>query len=76
MKAFFMYKENVRVEGFVPDMENYYAAADAAVMKPGGLSASEALCAGLPMLLTDPIPGQRGSSTSPTSPQTEPPARS
>ena len=58
MKAFFMYKENVRVEGFVPDMENYYAAADAAVMKPGGLSASEALCAGLPMLLTDPIPGQ------------------
>ena len=54
MKAFFMYKENVRVEGFVPDMENYYAAADAAVMKPGGLSASEALCAGLAMLLTDP----------------------
>lgn len=58
MKTFFMYKENVRVEGFVPDMENYYAAADLAVMKPGGLSASEALCAGLPMLLTDPIPGQ------------------
>lgn len=58
MKTFFMYKENVRVEGFVPDMENYYAAADVAVMKPGGLSASEALCAGLPMLLTDPIPGQ------------------
>ena len=58
MKAYFMYKDNVRVEGFVPDMENYYAAADIAVMKPGGLSASEALCAGLPMLLTDPIPGQ------------------
>ena len=39
-------------------MEDYYAAADAAVMKPGGLSASEALCAGLPMLLIDPVPGQ------------------
>lgn len=58
MKAYFMYKENVRVEGFVKDMENYYAASDLAVMKPGGLSASEALCAGLPMLLADPIPGQ------------------
>ncbi len=58
MSTYFMYKENVRVEGFVQNMEDYYAAADIAVMKPGGLSASEALCAGLPMLLTDPIPGQ------------------
>ncbi|MDO5115466.1 MAG: glycosyltransferase [Synergistaceae bacterium] len=58
MEGYFRFKENVRVKGFVPDMENYYAAADAAVMKPGGLSVSEALCAGLPMLLIDPIPGQ------------------
>ena len=58
MKGYFRYKDNVRIEGFVPNMEDYYAAADAAVMKPGGLSASEALCAGLPMLLIDPVPGQ------------------
>ena len=58
MKGYFRYKENVRIEGFVSNMEDYYAAADAAVMKPGGLSASEALCAGLPMLLIDPVPGQ------------------
>ncbi|WP_281680228.1 glycosyltransferase [Synergistes jonesii] len=58
MRAYFHYKENVRVEGFVPNMEDYYAAADAAVMKPGGLSSSEALCAALPMLLIDPVPGQ------------------
>lgn len=58
MKGYFRYKDNVRIEGFVSNMEDYYAAADAAVMKPGGLSASEALCAGLPMLLIDPVPGQ------------------
>ena len=58
MKGYFRYKKNVRIEGFVSNMEDYYAAADAAVMKPGGLSASEALCAGLPMLLIDPVPGQ------------------
>lgn len=50
--------ENVRVEAFVPDMENYYRAADLGVMKPGGLSLSEALASKLPLLLMDPIPGQ------------------
>ena len=58
MKGYFRYKNNVWVEGFVRNMEDYYAAADAAVMKPGGLSTSEALCFGLPMLLFDPVPGQ------------------
>lgn len=58
MRAYFSCKDNVRVEGFVDDMEYYYAASDAAVMKPGGLSSSEALCAGLPMLLASPVPGQ------------------
>lgn len=58
LKSYYRYKENVRVEGFVGNMEELYAAADCAVMKPGGLSASEALCAGLPMLLIDPVPGQ------------------
>lgn len=51
-------KDNVAVKRFVSDMENYYAAADAAVMKPGGLSLSEAASAKLPLLLMDPIPGQ------------------
>ncbi|MEG2185268.1 MAG: glycosyltransferase [Cloacibacillus sp.] len=58
MKSFYRYKENMRIEGFVGNMEDYYAASDAAVMKPGGLSTSEALAAGLPMLLIDPVPGQ------------------
>lgn len=49
---------NVRVEAFVPDMEDYYAAADVVVMKPGGLSLSEVMSFGRPLLLIDPIPGQ------------------
>ena len=49
---------NIKIVGFVPDMEKYYAAADLGIMKPGGLSLSESLAARLPLLLMDPIPGQ------------------
>lgn len=49
---------NVHIEGFVTNIELYYAAADIAIIKPGGLSLSEALCAGLPLIFLDPIPGQ------------------
>lgn len=48
----------VRVEGFVEGMIRYYAASDMVFMKPGGLSSSEALCMKIPIVLTDPIPGQ------------------
>ncbi len=34
------------------------ACADLAITKPGGLSTSECLALGLPMLLVNPIPGQ------------------
>lgn len=51
-------RSNVRIEGFVSNMECYYKAADVCVMKPGGLSLSEALSAQLPLVLMDPIPGQ------------------
>lgn len=49
---------NVMTRGFVPDMERYYAAADVVVMKPGGLSLSEVMAFGPPLLLREPIPGQ------------------
>lgn len=49
---------SVRIERFVSNMEDYYGSADLCIMKPGGLSLSEALAAGLPLLLMDPIPGQ------------------
>ena len=50
--------QNVRIVPFVDNMPEYYRASDLAVMKPGGLSLSEALSAKLPLLLMEPIPGQ------------------
>jgi len=50
--------KGVRVSGFVGDMPLRFASADLIFMKPGGLSSSEALCVGTPMIITDPIPGQ------------------
>ncbi len=46
------------VFGFVTDMARLMAASDLAVTKSGGLTTSECLAMGLPMLIRDPIPGQ------------------
>jgi len=48
---------DLRVLGWVENVPELMAAADLMVTKPGGLSTSEALAAGLPMVLTHPIPG-------------------
>jgi processive 1,2-diacylglycerol beta-glucosyltransferase len=39
-------------------MDEYMAAADLLVGKPGGLTTAEALARGLPMVIVHPIPGQ------------------
>ncbi len=44
--------------GFTTAIERVMATADLAVTKPGGLTVSECLALGLPMLLAAPIPGQ------------------
>ena len=44
--------------GFTTTIERVMACADLAVTKPGGLTVSECLAVGLPMLLVAPIPGQ------------------
>jgi processive 1,2-diacylglycerol beta-glucosyltransferase len=44
--------------GFTRTPERLMACADVAVGKPGGLSTSECLAIGLPMLVVSPIPGQ------------------
>lgn len=46
------------VLGYTDRIDEYMAAADVIVSKPGGLTASEALCRGAAMLIVDPIPGQ------------------
>jgi processive 1,2-diacylglycerol beta-glucosyltransferase len=44
--------------GFTSTVERLMTAADLVVTKPGGLSVSECLAKGRPMLLVSPIPGQ------------------
>ncbi|MCE9581830.1 MAG: glycosyltransferase [Planctomycetes bacterium] len=50
--------KRLEVRGFVTDMENYLTASDFVVTKPGGLSVSEAIARGLPIVAFAPIPGQ------------------
>lgn len=49
--------ERLRVYGTVSGMERFLAAADVVAGKPGGLTVSETLAVGRPLLLTRPIPG-------------------
>ncbi len=44
--------------GFTTEMDELMAASDLFVGKPGGLTTSEALAKGLPMVVINPIPGQ------------------
>ena len=44
--------------GFTQEMDEYMAAADLLISKPGGLTTSEAMARGLPMVVANPIPGQ------------------
>ncbi len=48
----------VTVYGFVNNIHELMDAADLIVSKPGGLTTSEVLAKGKPMLIIDPIPGQ------------------
>ena len=52
------YKGRVKPFGFVDNMHELMAASDLAVSKSGGLTTSECLAMGLPMLVFNPIPGQ------------------
>ena len=44
--------------GFTRTIERVMAASDLAISKPGGLTTSECLAVGLPMIVVSPIPGQ------------------
>lgn len=51
-------KEDCHVFGYVKDMSPLMSASDLLITKPGGLSCSESLAKQLPLVLTNPIPGQ------------------
>ena len=48
----------VRVLGYTTEMPDLLRVADLFIGKPGGLSSSECMAVGLPMVLINPIPGQ------------------
>lgn len=48
---------DLRVFGWTDTIPELMAAADLLITKPGGLTTAEALSAGLPMIVTHPIPG-------------------
>ncbi|STQ90449.1 MGDG synthase family glycosyltransferase [Iodobacter fluviatilis] len=52
------YPGRVLPQGFTNQVERLMACADLVVTKPGGLTTSECLAMGLPMIVNAPIPGQ------------------
>jgi processive 1,2-diacylglycerol beta-glucosyltransferase len=62
----YKYIENIRLRsiptlkvfGFVDNMDELMEVSDLLISKPGGLTISEALAKGLPIIIVSPIPGQ------------------
>jgi processive 1,2-diacylglycerol beta-glucosyltransferase len=57
------HRHPTRVLGFVANMEEWMAAADLVLTKPGGLTTSEALALGKPLFILNPIPGQEAANS-------------
>ena len=51
------YEKDVHIYGFVDNVDLMMDASDCIITKPGGLTTSEALAKGLPMIMINPIPG-------------------
>ncbi|MFD0589844.1 glycosyltransferase [Paenibacillus sp. GCM10027627] len=49
---------NIRIMGYTRDVHKLMDAADLLVTKPGGMTCTEGMSKGLPMLFYEPIPGQ------------------
>jgi processive 1,2-diacylglycerol beta-glucosyltransferase len=52
------HEDRIKVHGFTDQMDLFMAASDLIVGKSGGLTSSEAMARGLPMVVFRPIPGQ------------------
>ena len=52
-----------QVLGFAANMHELMAASDLILTKPGGLTTSEALAMGKPLLILNPIPGQEAANS-------------
>jgi processive 1,2-diacylglycerol beta-glucosyltransferase len=58
MTRYFAGDRRVRILGHTRTVHRLMGAADLLISKPGGLTTSEALAQGLPMVMIEPIPGQ------------------
>jgi processive 1,2-diacylglycerol beta-glucosyltransferase len=56
-------KHPTHVLGFVSNMHELMTVSDLVITKPGGLTTSEALASGLPMVVINPIPGQEAANS-------------
>jgi processive 1,2-diacylglycerol beta-glucosyltransferase len=56
-------KHPTHVLGFAANMHELMAVADLIITKPGGLTTSEALAMGKPLLIVNPIPGQEAANS-------------
>lgn len=56
-------KHPTHVRGFASNMNELMAVADLIITKPGGLTTSEALALGKPLLVVNPIPGQEAANS-------------
>jgi processive 1,2-diacylglycerol beta-glucosyltransferase len=52
------FPDRLIAQGFTPRLAHLMACSDLAITKPGGLTVSECLAMGLPMIVNQPIPGQ------------------
>lgn len=52
------YPGRLLAQGFTNEVEKLMACSDLVITKPGGLTTSECLALGLPMIVNSPIPGQ------------------
>jgi processive 1,2-diacylglycerol beta-glucosyltransferase len=57
------YCHPVRVLGYANNVHELMSVADLVVSKPGGLTTSESLAAGKPLLIINPIPGQEAANS-------------
>ncbi|MBE6689315.1 MAG: glycosyltransferase [Ruminococcaceae bacterium] len=57
------FTKSFTILGYVDYVDKLMDAADCIITKPGGLTSSEALAKGLPMIVVNPIPGQEDRNT-------------
>lgn len=51
-------KENIHIIGYTNEVDKLMEVSDLLITKPGGMTCSEGLAKGIPMLFHNPIPGQ------------------